>query len=143
MTTFNSSREIPATPEQVYVAISTPDRLARWWGPAGFTNQFHICDFRPGGRWVFDMVGPDGTRYANDSVFAEIEPGRRVVIAHACEPFFRLTLTLWPVSTGTRVDWQQDFENAQVAQQVVAIVVPANEQNLDRLTAEVARGPSA
>lgn len=39
MTTFNTSLEIPATPEQVFAAIRHPERLARWWGPAGFTNS--------------------------------------------------------------------------------------------------------
>lgn len=50
MTTFNTSREIPATAEQVFAAISDPERLARWWGPAGFTNTFKVCEFKKGGR---------------------------------------------------------------------------------------------
>lgn len=41
MTPFNTSREIPATMEQVFAAISNPERLARWWGPAGRIYQ-HI-----------------------------------------------------------------------------------------------------
>ncbi|WP_155898004.1 SRPBCC family protein [Allocoleopsis franciscana] len=40
MTTFKTSREIPATMEQVFAAISDSERLARWWEPAGFTNTF-------------------------------------------------------------------------------------------------------
>ena len=28
-----------------------PARIARWWGPAGFTNTIHTFDFRPGGEW--------------------------------------------------------------------------------------------
>jgi hypothetical protein len=44
MTTFKTSREIPATVEQVFAAISDSERLARWWGPAGFTNTFNVCE---------------------------------------------------------------------------------------------------
>ena len=46
-------------------AFSDPVRLARWWGPAGFTNTFTICEFKPGGQWSFTMHGPDGTNYPN------------------------------------------------------------------------------
>ena len=44
MTTFSTSREIPAPLAQVFAAISTPGRLARWWGPAGFRNTFKVCE---------------------------------------------------------------------------------------------------
>jgi uncharacterized protein YndB with AHSA1/START domain len=52
MTTFDTAREIPATVEQVFAAISDPERLAQWWGPAGFTNTFKVCEFKNGGRWL-------------------------------------------------------------------------------------------
>lgn len=141
MTTFNTSREIPAAPEQVFAAISDPQRLARWWGPAGFTNTFSVCEFKNGGRWSFVMHGPDGNNYPNESVFADIEAPRKVVIQHVVEPIFRLTIALAASATGTHVSWSQAFESADIASRVEHIVVPANEQNLDRLAAEVLRKP--
>jgi len=141
MSTFTHSREIPAPAEKIFAAIREPARLARWWGPAGFTNTFQACEFKPGGRWSFTMHGPNGANYPNESVFAEIEAPRKVVIQHVSEPKFRLTIALSPAKAGTLVSWTQAFENAEVARRVEAIVVPANEQNLDRLTAEVLRPP--
>jgi len=137
MNAFSTSRLLAALPAQVFAAISDPQRLARWWGPSGFTNRFAVCDFQPGGRWVFDMVGPDGTVYPNESEFVRIDPGREVVIRHDCAPHFQLTITLAPGEGGTRVGWVQVFEDAAVAQAVRHIVEPANEQNLDRLAAEL------
>ena len=137
MTTFSTSREIPATVEEVFAAISAPERLARWWGPAGFTNTFSVCEFKPGGRWSFVMHGPNGANYPNESVFAEIDAPRKVVVQHVSEPKFRLTIALTPTPKGTAVAWAQAFENAEVARRVEAIVVPANEENLDRLSTEV------
>ena len=144
MTTFNTSREIPATVEQVFAAISDPQRLARWWGPAGFTNTFSVCEFKTGGRWSFVMHGPDGHNYPNESVFADIEPPRKVVIQHVVEPKFRLTILLAPsagtgagTGAGTLVSWSQAFESPEVASRIEHIVVPANEENLDRLSVEV------
>jgi uncharacterized protein YndB with AHSA1/START domain len=134
---YETSREIAATPEQVFAAISDPERFARWWGPAGFTNTFKVCDFRPGGTWSYTMYGPNGHAYANESVFAEIDPPRKLVIEHVSEPKYRLTITLTPTPAGTRVGWVQDFKNPETGRKLAKIVVPANEQNLDRLTAEV------
>jgi len=140
MTTFNTSREIPATVEQVFAAISDPQRLARWWGPAGFTNTFSVCEFKAGGRWSFVMHGPDGHNYPNESVFADIEAPRKVVIQHVVEPKFRLTILLAPSAgkgAGTLVSWSQAFESPEVASRIEHIVFPANEENLDRLSVEV------
>jgi uncharacterized protein YndB with AHSA1/START domain len=137
MTTFSTSREIQAKVEQVFAAFRDPERLARWWGPAGFTNTFDVCEFKEGGRWSFVMHGPDGSNHPNESVFAKIEPPKKIVIQHVSEPKFRLTVVLAPSSVGTVVSWLQEFESAEVAKAIEHIVVPANEQNLDRLTREV------
>ena len=139
MTTFNTSREIPATVDQVFAAISDPERLARWWGPAGFTNTFNVCEFKTGGRWSFVMHGPNGHHYPNENVFAEIESPGKVIVEHVSEPKFRLTIRLAPSAVGTVVSWSQAFEDSEVASRLEPIVVPANEQNLDRLSAEVLR----
>ena len=137
MTTFNTSREIPVAIEQVFAAFSHPERLARWWGPAGFTNTFQVCEFKNGGRWSFIMNGPDGRGYPNESMFEEIDPPKKIVVQHISEPKFRLTITLEPSQAGTVVAWAQVFESSEMSNRIQHIVVPANEQNLDRLSAEV------
>lgn len=141
MTPFTTSREIPAGVEQVFAAFSHPERLARWWGPAGFTNTFDVCEFKTGGHWSFVMHGPDGRNYPNESVFEEIEPPGKIIIQHVSEPKYRLTVILAPSASGTLVSWSQAFESAKAASRLEHIVVPSNEQNLDRLTAEVLRKP--
>ncbi|MDC8786801.1 SRPBCC domain-containing protein [Roseateles koreensis] len=138
MTTFKTSRHIAATPSAIFAAFRDPERLARWWGPDGFTNQFKAFEFQPGGKWVFDMVGPDGTIYPNESVFTRIEPDRQVTIEHLCPPHFSLTIGLEPAPEGTLLQWTQTFIDASVASAIRHIVEPANEQNINRLSQEVA-----
>jgi uncharacterized protein YndB with AHSA1/START domain len=133
-TTFRTERTLAFSAQAVYNAFASADVLAAWWGPEGFTNEFETFEFEVGGRWAFDMVGPDGARYPNQSVFTELKPASRVVIRHDCEPFFTLSVDLKATQDGTHLLWQQVFDDAQIAQAVKAIVEPANEQNLDRLT---------
>ena len=137
MTTFSTSRQLAATPAAVFAAIQDPVRLARWWGPKGFSNRFSWFEFKEGGRWVFDMIAPDGTVYANESVFERIEADRQVLVRHVCQPHFQLTITLEPHDGGTLLRWDQAFDDPAVAQAVRHIVEPANEENLDRLSAEL------
>ena len=139
--TFSTSREIPATVDQVFAAFSQPERLARWWGPSGFTNTFSVCEFKNSGRWSFIMHGPDGRTYSNESVFAEIASPRKIVVQHVSEPKYRLTIVLASSAAGTVVSWSQAFESSQIASRLERVVVPANEQNLDRLSVEVLRQP--
>jgi hypothetical protein len=59
---------------------------------------------------------------------------------HVNGPAFVLTITLTAADgAATIVGWEQAFADAAVAAQVAAIVIPANEENLDRLTEEVLR----
>jgi len=136
---FRTSRDIPATLDQIFDAFRRPERLARWWGPEGFSNTFKSCDFRDGGAWSFVMHGPDGRDYPNENVFEEIQAPRRVVIRHVSEPKYRLTIEMTASETGTLVSWSQEFDNPEVAARISHIVAPANEQNLDRLAAETVR----
>jgi uncharacterized protein YndB with AHSA1/START domain len=137
MSSLKTSRQIPASPAAIFAAIQDPGRLARWWGPSGFSNRFETFEFKRGGKWVFTMIGPDGKTYLNDAVFASIEPDRQVVIDHVSQPHFVLTITLEAVPGGTLVKWDQTFADAAVAEAVRHICEPANEQNLDRLSAEL------
>lgn len=140
MSLFHHSRDLPATPAEVFAAFADPARLARWWGPAGFRNSFETFEFREGGAWTFVMHGPDGTDYPNQAEFLEIVPDSRIRLRHTNLPHFELTLALEPRAAGTRVDWRGVFENREFAESMRGFLESANEQNLDRLAAEVAAG---
>jgi uncharacterized protein YndB with AHSA1/START domain len=133
-----TSRVIDASREHVFAAFSDPDRLARWWGPKGFTNTFEEFDLRPGGRWRFVMHGPDGGHYPNESVFVDVVPGARLVLNHISAPRFVMTISLEEFGNKTKVGWRQVFVTAEECERVAKIAIEANEQNLDRLSALVA-----
>lgn len=133
-----STRVLAVPREQVYAAFAQPERLARWWGPAGFRNRFEVFDLRPGGSWRFTMIAPDGSEHPNESVFAEVLPGRRVVFDHLPPHPYRMTLELADEAAGgTRITWRMQHPTAQDCAAVRPFVEPANEQNFDRLEAEL------
>jgi len=67
-----------------------------------------------------------------------IEPAR-IVLEHESAPAFQMTITLADEAGQTRLDWRMLFESAALRDQVAKYAVPANEQNFDRLEAELAR----
>lgn len=127
-------RRLPFSAAEIVAAFADARSLAAWWGPAGFTNTFELFEFKPQGRWRFTMHGPDGTDYLNENVFLQTSP-TQVVIRHVLVPLFTLTITLTESDGGTLLTWHQAIDDAQFAAGVWHIIVPANEQNLDRLHA--------
>ncbi len=130
---ISNERVFDVSPRRIFAAFEQPDQLARWWGPKDFTNTFEQFEFKPGGRWVFVMHGPNGANYPNESVFREIQPDTRIVIEHVVNPRFTLTITLTARGSQTHLAWDQEFETPEAAAKLRPICGPANEQNLDRL----------
>ena len=134
----STERLFSVNPRKVFAAFEQPDRLAQWWGPSGFTNTFELFEFKPGGRWVFVMHGPNGANYPNESVFREIQPDTRIVIEHVVKPWYRLTVTLTARGDKTHLAWVQEFESPEAAAKMRRLSETANEQNLDRLQSVLA-----
>lgn len=131
---LRTSRVLSAPPHEVFEAFEQAESLARWWGPAGFTNDFETFDFRPGGDWIFMMNAPNGASFLNRCVFREIERNVRIVLEHVVTPWFRLTVALIPQEEGrTRLDWVQEFESPELAVRMSSLAKTGNEQVLDRL----------
>lgn len=143
--TLRTQRVLPFPPEVVFDAFRQPELLAQWWGPNGFTNTFDVFEFAEGGSWKFAMHGPNGSHHPNESVFLEIATPSRIVIDHVSIPRFVLTVALAPHEAGSAITWDQRFEHPDIVASVRNFAEPANEQNLDRLTAvlEAQRAASA
>lgn len=65
-------------------------------------------------------------------------PDQLFEIEHLNGRHFVLPLELLPQDQGTQVSWRQTFDSAAPYQRLAEFVAVANEQNLQRLAAEVA-----
>jgi uncharacterized protein YndB with AHSA1/START domain len=136
-----STRWFAVSRDTLFGAFSDPARLARWWGPAGFTNHFEQFDFRPGGAWRLVMRAPENAEYRLEKRFLEIVPGRRIVLLNLQTGHrFRMEMEFVDENGGTRLRWTMDFEDPDEAVAVRTAVTVANEQNFDRLDAMLRSG---
>jgi uncharacterized protein YndB with AHSA1/START domain len=134
-----TTRVLNAPRELVFKAWTDPDQLVQWWGPKGFTNTFHEFDLRPGGIWRFVMHGPDGVDYQNKSVFVEVVNPERIVFDHVSGPRFQVVATFAEQAGKTTLTFRMRFESAAECDKVKAFAVEGNEQNFDRLEAQLAK----
>lgn len=130
---LSTTRLLPFSRDAVFRAWTEARLLCQWWGPDGFTCTFHVFEPYAGGAWRHQMHGPDGRNYDNASVFRLVTP-ERIELAHVSEPRFDLIATFDARAGGTFITFLQRFATAAVRDAVAPICIPANEQNLDRLT---------
>jgi uncharacterized protein YndB with AHSA1/START domain len=79
-------RVLPAPREVVYRALTDPGKLAKWWGPRGFTNPG--VDFEPqvGGQYRIAMQPPEGDLFHLWGEFREVDPPARLAYTFQWDP---------------------------------------------------------
>ena len=67
------SREFAADVSLVWKAWTQADLLDQWWAPRPWRTETKSMEFKPGGRWVYEMVGPSGERHGAVQIYSEIK----------------------------------------------------------------------
>lgn len=136
---LTNSRVLNYPRSLVWRAYEEPGHLTKWFGPKGFTSTFQQFDFRAGGDWKFVFHGPDGKNYDNHNVFAEVKKPERLVFEHLSKPhIFRAESTFQDLGNQTKVIFHMIHEKP-IDEKFRAFILEANEQNFDRLEAELNR----
>jgi len=131
---LNISRILIAPIDLVWEVWTTPDHIANWWGPAGFTNTIHKMDVIPGGEWRLAMHGPGGKKYPNKSLFIEIDPFKKIVFQHF-NPNYLATIIFEPREKETFMTWTMLFDTIELFETVVKVFKADEglEQNVEKL----------
>lgn len=72
LATFEARREFSATLPLVWRAWTEAELLDRWWAPTPWKCETILMDFREGGRWNYNMIGPDGEKHGGIQLFETI-----------------------------------------------------------------------
>lgn len=106
-------RVLPVPAGRAFDACVEADRLAEWWGPAGFTAPRVDLDVRVGGHYRIEMQPPDTAAFHLRGEFLEVDPPRRLAYTFEWEepdPDDRTTivkLSFLDHGAGTRLEVDQ------------------------------------
>lgn len=67
-------REFDAPLEKVWKAWTESELLDQWWAPKPWKAITQSMDFREGGKWLYYMLGPDGSRHYCRADYKTIVP---------------------------------------------------------------------
>lgn len=118
--TTKNSRDIKATADKIFHALTKPAALIKWQVPGDMTAKIHYFDLKVGGGYQMSLFYPDkeirmkGKTTQNEDKFSarflEIIPNKKIVEIidfDSSDPDFGgemiMEITLQPIEIGTRV----------------------------------------
>ena len=75
--TIRFTRDVDATPAEIFAAWTSPEHVSAWWDPAGEPLAECVIDLRPGGAFRFVARSHPEMPFAG--VYREIAPPGRLV----------------------------------------------------------------
>ena len=112
--TVRLHRVLRGTPERVYRAFTTPDAMAKWLPPYGFTCKVHHMDAKVGGTYRMSFTNfTTGNGHSFGGVYRELIPNERLVYTDRFEDpsmpdEMVTTITLKQVACGTEITAVQE-----------------------------------
>ena len=73
------TRVFDSSANLVFDALTKPEWLKRWYGPAGWTMVVCEIDLRVGGKWRFVSRQPAGKEIGQFGIYQEIQKPTRIV----------------------------------------------------------------
>jgi uncharacterized protein YndB with AHSA1/START domain len=111
--TVRFHRVIRAAPERVYRAFLTPDAMAKWLPPYGFTCRVHHMEAKVGGTFKMSFTNfSSGNGHSFGGEYRELVPNERIRYSDKFDDpnlpgEMETTVVLRPVSCGTDVSIEQ------------------------------------
>ncbi|MFN8507997.1 MAG: SRPBCC domain-containing protein [Dehalococcoidia bacterium] len=136
------TRVFDAPRELVFKAWTEAEALLQWWGPRVFPTRVSTVDLRPGGKWHYCMVGPEGQESWGIAKYREIVPPERLVYTDwfsnkEGEPVgkpMEMTVEFTAQGRGTLLRSRAVFESKEHRDEVISMGMEEGlSETLDRL----------
>jgi uncharacterized protein YndB with AHSA1/START domain len=75
--------EINAPAEEVWKAWTESALLDQWWAPKPWHASTRLQEFKPGGRWIYAMQGPEGEEHWATVEYESVVPGKQFTATDA------------------------------------------------------------
>ena len=125
---INVVREFDAPIEKVWRAWTERDLLDQWWAPKPWKANTISLDFRPGGRWLYYMEGPDGTRHYCKVDYKTIVPNKSFAGIDAFTDEKGNLSNEFPT-----MDWTVNFSKANAGTKVEVEITFASLEDMDKI----------
>jgi uncharacterized protein YndB with AHSA1/START domain len=112
--TVRLHRVIRTTPDRLYRAFTTPEAMAKWLPPHGFTGKVFEMDAREGGSWRMSFTNfGSGNSHSFGGRYLETVPGQRLRYTSRFDDpnlpgEMTTTIQLRQVSCGTELEAVQE-----------------------------------
>lgn len=150
--TFQAIREFSADVNLVWRAFTEPELLDQWWAPKPWKCETKSMDFKVGGKWLYDMVGPAGERHGAIQIFSEIKPaeffsGKDAFTDNGGNINEDMPVATWentfiPTEKGTLVKTFAQYPNPEALQEVLKMGMEQGlgmaQDNLEELLSQIA-----
>jgi uncharacterized protein YndB with AHSA1/START domain len=121
-------REFDAPLNQVWKAWTEVELLDQWWAPKPWKTNTKSMDFRDGGRWLYYMEGPDGSRHYCKMDYKSITPEKKVIGDDAfCDENGNNNTGL------PGMHWEIEFSKAGSGTKVEVEITFASQADMDRI----------
>lgn len=121
-------REFDAPVELVWKAWTQSELLDQWWAPKPWKANTTSMDFREGGRWLYYMEGPDGSRQCCRVDYNSISFNRSFTCKDAfCDEKGNITTDL------PGMDWKVEFTPVGNTTKVDVEITFATEIDLEKI----------
>ena len=123
------SREFEAPLADVWKAYTDPKLLDQWWGPSPWRAETKQMSFKPGGYWLYAMVGPEGEKHWARMDYLAVDPLKSFDVQDSFADEGGVINRDMPVSKGrssftktpkgTRVDFKLIYSTEEQLQKIV------------------------
>ena len=121
-------REFDAPVALVWRAWTESKLLDQWWAPKPWKAITKSQDFREGGRWLYYMQGPDGSKHHCTIEYKSIQSQKSYSAIDAFTDENGNILNEMP-----RMDWVVKFNGAADSTKVETVITFATEEDLNKI----------